>query len=218
MRWRNFAYHRFILTRLKRQCTAPGAELSREERHAILRAKNLWEFDDRFTAPRNGYDGAAHYYHENAGQSYLGSIKHPTLLIHAKDDPFVPVGPYLTQRWSGHSSLNVLLPESGGHLGFHDPLGLLASPPDRRLLRHPLNAAGRPPPTFLRPLARCAVLAPPDLVEAFGPQHQPPFGAGRIDIRVADHRDGLARRPKLGQIPVMRRQRMTRLPGRGDEA
>ena len=124
MRWRNFAYHRFILTRLKRQCTAPGAELARDERHAILSARNLWGFDDRFTAPRNGYKGAEDYYQDNAGQSYLGQIKHPTLLIHAKDDPFVPVGPYFRQRWGGNQRLNVLLPESGGHLGFHDPLGL----------------------------------------------------------------------------------------------
>lgn len=124
MRWRNFAYHRFILTRLKRQCTAPGAVLSKGERLAILSAKNLWSFDDRFTAPRNGYEGAADYYQDNAGQGYLGAIKQPTMLIHAKDDPFVPVSPYLGQRWSGHSNLNVLLPESGGHLGFHDPLGL----------------------------------------------------------------------------------------------
>jgi len=124
MRWRNFGYHRFILTRLKRQCTAPGAELSKDERHAILRARNLWAFDDRFTAPRNGYQGAVDYYRDNAGESYLGSIKQPTMLIHAKDDPFVPVSPYLQQRWSGHPDLNVLLPESGGHLGFHDPLGL----------------------------------------------------------------------------------------------
>lgn len=124
MRWRNFAYHRFILTRLKRQCTAAGADLSKEERHAILGARSLWDLDDSFTAPRNGYDGAADYYQDNAAQAYLGHIKHPTMLIHAKDDPFVPVHPYFRQRWSGHPTLKVLLPKSGGHLGFHDPLGL----------------------------------------------------------------------------------------------
>jgi hypothetical protein len=124
MRWRNFAYHRFILTRLKRQCTAAGAQLTDDERHAIRRARTLWELDDRFTAPRNGYAGATDYYQDNAGQGYLGAVRQPTMLIHAKDDPFVPVGPYLQQRWSGHPHLNVLLPSSGGHLGFHDPLGL----------------------------------------------------------------------------------------------
>ena len=124
MRWRNFAYHRFILTRLKRQCTAAGAELSKEERQAILGARSLWELDERFTAPRNGYEGADDYYQDNAGKGYLGGIKQPTMLIHAKDDPFVPVNPYFQQRWNGHPNLKVLLPTSGGHLGFHDPLGL----------------------------------------------------------------------------------------------
>ncbi|NJO38922.1 MAG: alpha/beta hydrolase, partial [Rhizobiales bacterium] len=46
MRWRNFAYHRFILTRLKRQCTAAGARLSAEERKAIHGARSLWDLDD----------------------------------------------------------------------------------------------------------------------------------------------------------------------------
>jgi predicted alpha/beta-fold hydrolase len=124
LRWRNFAYHRYILARLKRQCTAPGAELTADERHAILRAKNLWGLDDRFTAPRNGYANAEDYYNDNAAQNFLGGIKHPTMLIHAKDDPFVPVEPYLRQRWSGNPRLTPLLPESGGHLGFHDPMGL----------------------------------------------------------------------------------------------
>lgn len=124
MRWRNFAYQRFILTRLKRQCTAAGAELSAELRQAILRARTLWEFDDRFTASVNGYDGAADYYEHNAAKGFLGNIKQPTLLIHAMDDPFVPVGPYLQQRWSTNPELTPLLPKSGGHLGFHDPLGL----------------------------------------------------------------------------------------------
>ena len=124
LRWRNFGYHRFILTRLKRQCTAAGADLSKTERQAILGARNLWDLDERFTAPRNGYDGAAQYYEDNAAQAYLGSIRQPTILIHAKDDPFVPVLPYLQQHWNGHENLKVLLPKSGGHLGFHDPLGL----------------------------------------------------------------------------------------------
>jgi len=123
-RWRNFGYHRFILTRLKRQCTATGAHLSKEERQAILSAKTLWDLDNRFTAPRNGYRDATEYYQENGAQAYLGEIRHPTMLIHAKDDPFVPVGPYLEHRWDNHPDLTVLLPKSGGHLGFHDPLGL----------------------------------------------------------------------------------------------
>lgn len=123
-RWRNFGYHRYILTRLKRHCTAPGAELTKTERHSILSAKSLWQFDDQFTARRNGYSDAEDYYRYNTAKNFLDGVKQPTLLIHAKDDPFVPVTPYFDRRWNGNQKLHLLLPKSGGHLGFHDPAGL----------------------------------------------------------------------------------------------
>ncbi len=123
-RWRNFGYHRYILTRLKRHCTAPGAVLTPEERLSILRARSLWEFDDQFTARRNGFGGAEQYYHHNTAKNFLGGIKCPTLMIHAKDDPFVPVEAYVGGDWQKNPKLQTLLPSSGGHLGFHDPAGL----------------------------------------------------------------------------------------------
>ncbi len=122
-RWRNFGYHRYILTRLKRLCTAPGAELSKKERQSILSARSLWQFDDQFTAARNGYSDAEDYYRCNTAKNFLADVKLPTLLIHAKDDPFVPVAPYVDQRWPENPKLELLLPRSGGHLGFHDPAG-----------------------------------------------------------------------------------------------
>jgi hypothetical protein len=124
MRWRNFGYHRYILTHLKRNCTAHGAELTDAERSDILTAPSLWQFDQCFTAARNGYASAEAFYEANSSQHFLGGIEAPTLLIHAKDDPFVPAAPYLERDWSKHRRLTPLLPDSGGHLGFHDPLGL----------------------------------------------------------------------------------------------
>ena len=124
MRWRNYGYHRYIMTHLRRNCTAPGAELSAAERSDIIGARTLWEFDDRFTARRNGYAGATEYYATNSSQAFLHGIRSPTLLIHAQDDPFVPVQPYLEQSWSRHSRLTPVLPRSGGHLGFHEPGGI----------------------------------------------------------------------------------------------
>ena len=124
MRWRNYLYHRYILTHLKRNCTAPGAELSEAERKAILGAGTLWQFDHEFTAQRHGYAGAQEFYDANSSQNFLGGIRTETLLIHAQDDPFVPVAPYLEHTWSKLPKLIPLLPRSGGHLGFHDPLGV----------------------------------------------------------------------------------------------
>jgi uncharacterized protein len=124
MRWRNYLYHRYILAHLKRNCTAPGAELSDAERKAILGAATLWQFDHDFTAQRHGYAGAQDFYDANSSHNFLGGIRTETLLIHAQDDPFVPVAPYLERTWSKLPSLKPLLPRSGGHLGFHDPLGV----------------------------------------------------------------------------------------------
>jgi uncharacterized protein len=124
MRWRNYPYHRYLLTNIKRTCTAPGAELSETERRTILDARNLWQFDERFTAPRHGYRSAAAFYEANSSGRFLDGIGTETLLIHAQDDPFVPAAAYLARDWSRQTSLTPLLPQSGGHLGFHDPLGL----------------------------------------------------------------------------------------------
>jgi uncharacterized protein len=124
MRWRNLLYHRYILAHLKRNCTAPGAELSERERKAILGAGSLWELDEGFTAPRHGYASAEDFYGANSSQNFLGGIRAPTLLIHAQDDPFVPAEPYLSRKWSGEPHLTPLLPKSGGHLGFHDLTGV----------------------------------------------------------------------------------------------
>jgi predicted alpha/beta-fold hydrolase len=124
MRWRNYLYHRYILDHTKRNCTAPGAQLTDAERSAILRARSLWQFDHEFTARRHGYTGADAYYEANSARHYLGGIRVPTLMIHAKDDPFVPAMPYLQHDWSKHPELTPLLSDGGGHLGFHDPLGV----------------------------------------------------------------------------------------------
>lgn len=124
MRWRNFAYHRYIVTNLKRSCTAPGAVLSAAERKTVLAARSLWQLDHEFTAPRNGYTGAEDYYGTNSSREFLGGVRKPTLMIHAQDDPFVPIEPYLESRWQDQPWLTLMLPRSGGHLGFHEPAGI----------------------------------------------------------------------------------------------
>ncbi len=124
MRWRNYLYHRYILTHLKRNCTGQGAQLTEPERKTILGANSLWQLDHAFTAPRHGYAGADDFYGANSCQQFLGGIRVPTLLIHAQDDPFVPADPYLQRQWSGEPHLTPLLPKSGGHLGFHDLSGV----------------------------------------------------------------------------------------------
>ncbi|TQV74632.1 hydrolase [Aliikangiella marina] len=88
--------------------------LSPEE---IKRLNNFWAFDDQITAPLHGFGSAEEYYQKASSQPFLKSIKIPTLVIHAKDDPFmntnvIPREEHLSDK------VDFELAEYGGHVGF----------------------------------------------------------------------------------------------------
>jgi predicted alpha/beta-fold hydrolase len=78
------------------------------------------QFDDRFTAPLSGFASAAEYYRRVDALPLVGAIRVPTLLVHAKDDPFVPFAVYRGSEVTRTPSVRPLFPERGGHLGFYD--------------------------------------------------------------------------------------------------
>jgi uncharacterized protein len=116
---RNFAYHSAMLAAMKREALAPGAAISTEERAAIGAARNVYEYDDRFIAPRFGYRGADEYYECNAAKNFLAGISLPTLILHALDDPWIPGECYTAVIWQRLPVVEAVLPPRGGHLGFH---------------------------------------------------------------------------------------------------
>ncbi len=76
---------------------------------------SIYSFDDQFTAPDAGFLSAAHYYQEASALSSINKIKTATLIIAAQDDPLVPF-----QSFSGIDNVHIeiLAPQSGGHVGF----------------------------------------------------------------------------------------------------
>jgi predicted alpha/beta-fold hydrolase len=114
MQRRNRRYHDRILARMKAGISSAGLE------DADLDAiSNVYEFDDRFVAPRNGFTGADDYYARCSAKNFLAEIRVPTLIIHARNDPWIPADPYLAFDWTSNVRLTPLLPRSGGHVGFH---------------------------------------------------------------------------------------------------
>jgi predicted alpha/beta-fold hydrolase len=83
----------------------------------IRRLKRFRCFDEKFTAPLHGFKDAQDYYDKSSAVGYLSNIQLPTLIIHAKDDPFMDES-VLPQQ--DNISENVLLEvsEQGGHVGF----------------------------------------------------------------------------------------------------
>jgi predicted alpha/beta-fold hydrolase len=118
MRPRNHLYQRYLLSHMRAESLGAGAEVTSKERAVILGARSIWEFDHRFSAPRNGFGGAENYYERNAAKRFLDGVAVPTLVIHALDDPWIPPQPYLAYDWRRNPSLIPLLPEQGGHVGF----------------------------------------------------------------------------------------------------
>lgn len=91
--------------------------LSADEIELLKRAKHMGEFDDVFTAPRHGYRSKNDYYRQASALPYLVDVARPTLIITAKDDPFLGL-----TATAGDVSNQVTLLDTlyGGHIGFVD--------------------------------------------------------------------------------------------------
>jgi predicted alpha/beta-fold hydrolase len=83
---------------------------------ALAGVKTLYDFDDRYTAPRNGFGTAEEYYLRCSLTGALAQIQVPGLIVHAMDDPFVAHEPL--QRAKRPDHLAVELVPHGGHLGY----------------------------------------------------------------------------------------------------
>ena len=75
-------------------------------------------FDDAYTAPHNGFAGAEDYYARAGAIHVMPAIVVPTLIVSAKDDPFIPVEPFYDARVTGNPNITVEISEYGGHCGF----------------------------------------------------------------------------------------------------
>jgi predicted alpha/beta-fold hydrolase len=119
---RNKFYHHWLLRQMKRDALALK-DISLKEKKIILNIRNVFQFDDRFVAPLNGFRGAVDYYKKCSSISFLDGILTPTLIISALDDPWVPSVMYLEKDWGRLLPIKIILPRHGGHLGFHDKIG-----------------------------------------------------------------------------------------------
>ena len=75
------------------------------------------EFDEKYTAPINGFSSASDYYNQCSAKQFLKNIQVPTLIIHALDDPFMTPD-VLPQPQELSKSVNLKVFKHGGHVGF----------------------------------------------------------------------------------------------------
>ncbi len=79
--------------------------------------RSLREFDERVTAPIHGFAGADDYYAQCSSRRFLRQIRIPTLILQARDDPFMTADG-LPGPEELSASIELELTDTGGHVGF----------------------------------------------------------------------------------------------------
>ena len=84
---------------------------------ALRSCSSFREFDDLYTAPFHGFENADDYWSRASSKPWLKQIQVPTLMINARNDPFLPESALPTrEEVSGRVKLD--FPGDGGHVGF----------------------------------------------------------------------------------------------------
>ncbi|MCP4158955.1 MAG: alpha/beta fold hydrolase [Deltaproteobacteria bacterium] len=75
-------------------------------------------FDDRYTAPFHGFKDAYDYWEKCSSKQFIENIKIPTLIVNAKNDPFLSESCYPITEAENNRFVTLETPSSGGHVGF----------------------------------------------------------------------------------------------------
>jgi predicted alpha/beta-fold hydrolase len=114
----NRIYTAYFLRTLKPKALAmaerfPGAL----DVQLVQRVRTMWDFDDAVTAPLHGFTGTVDYWTRASAKPWLREIALPTLVLNARNDPFVP-GESLPSRAEAAAAVTLEQPAHGGHCGF----------------------------------------------------------------------------------------------------
>ena len=108
-----FLMQLFRRLRLKARLFPDQFDISRLRGISSLRM-----FDDRITAYYCGFTGADDYYARAAAANVVDRIAVPTLIIHAKNDPFIRVQPETLRRIAANPNVTYIETDDGGHCAF----------------------------------------------------------------------------------------------------
>ena len=84
----------------------------------LKNVKNLTDFDEYFTSKINGFKDANDYYFKASSRQFISNISKPTLLINAKDDPFLCKSCFPINEAKKSKCFHLMIPSYGGHVGF----------------------------------------------------------------------------------------------------
>lgn len=112
-------YQRYLINNLKRATEHKISQglIASISIKALAEVKTIYQFDQLVTAPINGFIDAEDYYQQVSGRDLLQHITTPSLVIHAKDDPFL-AHHHILPRSKLCSNIYFEVANHGGHVGF----------------------------------------------------------------------------------------------------
>lgn len=111
-------YTRMFLRSMKPKALAKLAQFpGLFDRAAMLAARDLYAFDNLFTAPLHGFKSTEDYWGRASAKPHLHQIQIPALVVNARNDPFVPAWSLPHQNNVGRH-VTLWQPAQGGHVGF----------------------------------------------------------------------------------------------------
>ena len=125
-------YTRMFLKTMKPRALAKLAQYpGLFDRDTLLAAKDLYDFDNVFTAPLHGFKNTDDYWARASAKPHLHRIQIPALVLNARNDPFVPAES-LPEANNVGSNVTLWQPRQGGHVGFPQGMfpGHVRSMPD----------------------------------------------------------------------------------------
>ena len=84
---------------------------------AVAECTTLYQFDNLVTAPLHGFSNTDEYWTLSSSKPWLKHIQVPTLVINARNDPFMPSS-FLPAQTDVSYSVLLEFPAEGGHVGF----------------------------------------------------------------------------------------------------
>ncbi len=116
-------FNRLVYTRMFLQTMKPKAlrKLNQHpglfDRERLVAARDLYAFDNVFTAPLHGFRNTEDYWRRASALPHLDRIRIPALVVNPRNDPFVPAASLPSQADVGEH-VTLWQPAHGGHVGF----------------------------------------------------------------------------------------------------
>lgn len=119
-RWDNGIYTSRFLQTLLEKVKEKSARYPQDITPAMLsNIRSLFDFDNVITGPLHGFKDAEDYYQQSSSLYFLDKIHVPTLIVNAKNDPFLSPACFPKELVAQLEHVFLEIPEEGGHCGFY---------------------------------------------------------------------------------------------------